>query len=179
MAGHKDNHGGLMTPTQMDEFKQQMGVADGKEWEKFSLVKDQKSTQKFLDQVPFFAKGTRRFEAAQVEVGTPVELADREIASQAGFGKILDEIAKNNPTLSERIVTTSPDVTVTTNLTGWVNRKGLFARNALHDEFKDQRIPSAQKWAFSPDGQHIELGIAEMNLFLLLGAAGPVSLDLW
>lgn len=172
MAGHKDNHGGLMTPTQMDEFKQQMGVADGKEWEKFSLVKDQKSTQKFLDQVPFFAKGTRRFEAAQVEVGTPVELADREIASQAGFGKILDEIAKNNPTLSERIVTTSPDVTVTTNLTGWVNRKGLFARNALHDEFKDQRIPSAQKWAFSPDGQHIELGIAEMNLFLLLGAAG-------
>jgi pyruvate dehydrogenase E1 component len=25
---------------------------------------------------------------------------------------------------------------------------------------------------FSPEGQHIELGIAEMNLFLLLGAAG-------
>jgi pyruvate dehydrogenase E1 component len=172
LAGHKDNHGGLMTPTQMDEFKNQMGVADGEEWEKFSLVKDEATTQKFLDQVPFFAKGKRRFSAPSVEVGAAVELADREIASQAGFGKILDEIAKNNPTLSERIVTTSPDVTVTTNLSGWVNRKGLFARNELNDEFKDQRIPSAQKWAFSPDGQHIELGIAEMNLFLLLGAAG-------
>jgi pyruvate dehydrogenase E1 component len=32
--------------------------------------------------------------------------------------------------------------------------------------------PSTQKWQFSPAGQHIELGIAEMNLFLLLGAAG-------
>ena len=31
---------------------------------------------------------------------------------------------------------------------------------------------SAQKWGFSPTGQHIELGIAEMNLMLLLGAAG-------
>ena len=30
--------------------------------------------------------------------------------------------------------------------------------------------PSAQKWAYAPTGQHIELGIAENNLFLLLGA---------
>ncbi|MFP3649264.1 hypothetical protein, partial [Paraburkholderia sp. SIMBA_054] len=34
------------------------------------------------------------------------------------------------------------------------------------------KIPSTAKWEFTPDGQHIELGIAEMNLFLLLGAAG-------
>jgi pyruvate dehydrogenase E1 component len=41
------------------------------------------------------------------------------------------------------------------------------------DAFKrEQRIPSTAKWEFTPEGQHIELGIAEMNLFLLLGAAG-------
>src|SRR5690606_17566619 len=30
----------------------------------------------------------------------------------------------------------------------------------------------AQKWVMGPDGQHLELGIAEMNLFLLLSALG-------
>ena len=54
----------------------------------------------------------------------------------------------------------------------WVNRRGLFARSSRNDTFRDERIPSAQKWAFSPGGQHIELGIAEMNLMLALGAAG-------
>ena len=53
-----------------------------------------------------------------------------------------------------------------------MNRRGLFARESVADTFRDQKIPSAQKWSFSPEGQHIELGIAEMNLFLLLGAAG-------
>ena len=38
--------------------------------------------------------------------------------------------------------------------------------------FINEKIPSTAKWEFTPEGQHIELGIAEMNLFLLLGAAG-------
>ncbi|MEM8839354.1 MAG: transketolase, partial [Pseudomonadota bacterium] len=97
---------------------------------------------------------------------------DREISTQMGFGKILDEIARGSTPLSERIVTMSPDVTVSTNLGPWVNRRGLFAREKKEDTFQLERIPSTQKWAFSPGGQHIELGIAEMNLFLLLGAAG-------
>ena len=37
---------------------------------------------------------------------------------------------------------------------------------------REQHPLDAQKWHFTPEGQHIELGIAEMNLFLLLGAAG-------
>ena len=61
---------------------------------------------------------------------------------------------------------------MSTNLGPWVNRRGLFARETVADTFRDEKIPSAQKWSFSPEGQHIELGIAEMNLFLLLGAAG-------
>ena len=69
-------------------------------------------------------------------------------------------------------MTTSPDVTVSTNLGPWVNRRGLFALDEVADTFRDERVPSVQKWRFSPQGQHIELGIAEMNLFLMLGAAG-------
>ncbi|HMS96016.1 MAG TPA: transketolase, partial [Tabrizicola sp.] len=36
----------------------------------------------------------------------------------------------------------------------------------------DHKIATTAKWEFAPEGQHIELGIAEMNLFLMLGAAG-------
>jgi pyruvate dehydrogenase E1 component len=63
-------------------------------------------------------------------------------------------------------------VTVSTNLGPWVNRRGIFTRNPLTDTFRDKKIPSAQRWQGGPTGQHLELGIAEMNLFLLLGALG-------
>src|SRR6185312_5465663 len=43
---------------------------------------------------------------------------------------------------------------------------------AMADTFKRERIPSTFNWDFSPQGQHIELGIAEMNLFILLSALG-------
>src|SRR5262249_17642104 len=35
-----------------------------------------------------------------------------------------------------------------------------------------ERIPSTFAWDFGPGGQHMELGIAEMNLFILLSALG-------
>src|SRR4029077_15236007 len=54
----------------------------------------------------------------------------------------------------------------------WVTRRGLFAREAMADIFKSERIPSTFNWEFSPAGQHVELGIAEMNLFVLLSALG-------
>ena len=63
-------------------------------------------------------------------------------------------------------------MTVSTSLGSWVNRRGLFAREALADTFKSERIPSTFNWDFSPTGQHIELGIAEMNLFIALSALG-------
>src|SRR5207253_4452688 len=94
------------------------------------------------------------------------------MSTQTGFGAILNELAKESSALAERVVTTSPDVTVSTNLGPWVNRRGLFARQALADTFKSERIPSTFNWEFSPKGQHIELGIAEMNLFILLSALG-------
>ena len=172
LAGHKDNHAGLMTKAQMAEFQAAMGVEEGEEWEPFAGVADPGSLTRFIAEAPFFAGGTRRYTAATVKTPGPIWLEDATLSTQAGFGKILDGLATSGHPLAERILTTSPDVTVSTNLGAWVNRRGLFARDELADTFRDERIPSAQKWRFSRDGQHIELGIAEMNLFLLLGAAG-------
>ncbi len=172
LAGHKDNHGGFMNKTQMAAWQKDMGVPEGQEWDKFATVENNKDLQAFLDQVPFFSKGLRRYSDKIIDAPMTTVSADREISTQMAFGKILDEISKSDTELAERILTTSPDVTGTTNLGPWVNRRGLFHRHALEDTFQTEKIPSTQKWAFNKDGQHIELGIAEMNLFLLLGAAG-------
>ncbi len=172
LAGHKDNHSGIMNEAQMGAFQKQMRVPEGQEWEPFAAVDDPSGLKAFLSKAMFFSEGTRRFSADKVPVPSITFLADRVLSTQTGFGKILDQLAKSDAALADRIVTTSPDVTVSTNLGPWVNRRSLFARNELADTFREERIPSTQRWRFSPTGQHIELGIAEMNLFLLLGAAG-------
>jgi pyruvate dehydrogenase E1 component len=81
-------------------------------------------------------------------------------------------LGKRKDELSNRIVTTSPDVTVSTNLSGWVNLKGVFKGEKHSDIFHEKKVLSPIKWEKSPQGQHIELGIAENNLFLLLAAMG-------
>ncbi|WP_077963425.1 1-deoxy-D-xylulose-5-phosphate synthase N-terminal domain-containing protein [Ensifer adhaerens] len=172
IAGHKDNHGGLMTTTQFAEWQAHMGVAPGEEWEPFAGVPDRKALETFLASAPFFADGTRRHADRRLEVPPIAFETQREISTQMAFGKILDDLAKGKSELAERILTTSPDVTGTTSLGAWVNRRKLFARQPLADAFIEHRIASTAKWEFTPQGQHLELGIAEMNLFLLLGAAG-------
>ena len=172
IAGHKDNHGGLMTKAQMAEWQSQIGVPQGQEWDPLATISDPELFHAFLDQAPFFAKGRRRYSDDKLPVPSIDIATDRETSTQAAFGKILDDLAKGGSDLASRIMTTSPDVTGTTSLGPWVNRRKLFARSEMTDAFIEQRIPSTAKWNFAPEGQHLELGIAEMNLFLLLGAAG-------
>ncbi len=174
LAGHKDNHAGLMTPAQVGELQQAMGVRKGHEWDLFEgLDIPEAELRGFLDAVPFAQSGRRRYEALPVTVPDSLALPARSTAStQAGFGLIMHEIAKTQGEFAQRIVTTSPDVTVSTNLGAWVNRRGLFAREELADTFKAERIPSTFTWNFTPSGQHFELGIAEMNLFTMLSALG-------
>ncbi len=172
--GHKDNHAGLMTKAQMQEFRASQGVNQGEEWDRFSgFSVPTEEIKAFLEQVPFAGRGRRRLGAERVPVP---EIAGPEAkgpaSTQAGFGRILDDIARRGGPLADRLVTTSPDVTVSTNLGGWVNRRGLFSMASVEDVFKERGLMSPQKWEMSPQGQHIELGIAEMNLFLMLAAAG-------
>ena len=95
-----------------------------------------------------------------------------EQSTQAAFGRILLDLAKSGDALADRIVTTAPDVTQTTNLGAFVNQRGLFRRQELADVFREAKIPSAQKWSQHAAGQHIELGIAENNFFLMMTALG-------
>ena len=172
LAGHKDNHGGLMTTRQMDEWRARMKVRPGCEWDRFEGIDDKEGFRAFLSKTPFFAAGPRRFDDAEVSIPQLEVPEGKMLSTQSAFGKILDAISRMDGELSERIITVSPDVSGTTNLGPWINRKKLFARAAVSDAFREAKIPSTAKWEFDRSGQHIELGIAEMNLFLALGAAG-------
>ncbi len=173
LAGHKDNHAGLMTAAQMNAFRATMNIREGHEWDRAEgLSMTETEFDAMMSRPPFFAGGQRRSTANAVAVPRLEAPTDAEISTQTAFGKLMDGLAKSDTDLAARIMTTSPDVTVSTNLGPWVNRRGLFAREEIDDTFRTERVPSAQKWRFSPEGQHLELGIAEMNLFLLMGAAG-------
>ena len=172
--GHKDNHSGLMTPGQMEAFRGRLGVPEGEEWAPWAgLPRPGADYEAFIAATPFAARKAGA-EAPLVEVPDAEHFpapSGRQ-STQVAFGKILNDLARAGGPLADAIVTTSPDVTVSTNLGGWVNQRGLFSTTARNDRFREASIASPQRWIMGPKGQHIELGIAESNLFLLLGALG-------
>jgi pyruvate dehydrogenase E1 component len=173
--GHKDNHSGLMTPTQMETFRQRMEVAEGAEWAPFAgLPRAEDEYRRFLGNTAFSRRSKDRPPVPRIAIpgSDSFPRPTGRQSTQVAFGKVLNDLARLGGPLADAIVTTSPDVTVSTNLGGWVNQRGLFAREVRADQFKDSKIASPQKWLMGPQGQHIELGIAENNLFLILGALG-------
>ena len=175
LAGHKDNHAGLLNVKQIQKLKEEHRVPDGQEWSPFAGIElPTESMQNFIRNVPFkLANGPRRHQSPAIPVPERIDTPTADqLSTQEAFGRILNSIARTNDSLADRIVTVSPDVTVSTNLSGWVNRRGLFHPQIQNDLFLQEDVGSLHRWPPSPTGQHIELGIAENNLFLLLAAAG-------
>jgi len=174
LAGHKDNHAALMTSAQMQQLQDSLGIRAGHEWDKFEGSQILASQLRdFVANVPFARDVPRRHVADRITIPPRLEVQIRPVMStQAGFGGLLNDIGRTTSELAARIVTASPDVTVSTNLGPWVNRRKVYASQTADDEFKELGIASPFDWQLSPQGQHIELGIAEMNLFLLLSALG-------
>ena len=174
LAGHRDNHAGLMTPDQMSRFRAEMQVPDGDEWSLFdNLGVDVDRVRDYAISAPINQGGSRVHVTPKVEVPDSLQPEYRErAATQASFGGILHELSRGNSALANRIVTTSPDVTISTNLGPWVNQRGIFSLDMRNDVFREEKVASAQKWLRHGGGQHMELGIAENNLFILLAALG-------
>jgi pyruvate dehydrogenase E1 component len=174
LQGHKDNHAGLLNPGQMAAFRSDQGIAEGQEWQPHAGLKvDSGAFDRLVYDAPFNRDRARRKQAPLVQIPEhlPYERAAKA-STQEAFGRILHGLARAGGALADRIVTTSPDVAVSTNLGGFVNQRGLFERFVRADEFRERQVPSMQQWVRSPEGQHIELGIAENNLFLNLAALG-------
>ena len=173
-AGHKDNHAGLMSVEQMDELRRRHRIEQGAEWEPFAgLDIPPDVLEEYIAGAPFAASANRRHVVPPVPVPDTIRVPSGDrLSTQDCFGRILASIGREKSEFADRIVTTSPDVTVSTNLGGWVNRRGIFSAREQADTFREEAVASFQTWAASPRGQHIELGIAENNLFILLGMLG-------
>jgi pyruvate dehydrogenase E1 component len=126
LAGHKDNHAGLMTPAQMETFKAAQNVRPAtngtcsKAWRAPRALRRRSSPtcRSPRRRRRLKAPGARRAGgslAARPKMSTQRASADAQRARARRHGA------------RRRIVTTSPDVTVSTNLGAWVNRRGLFA----------------------------------------------------
>jgi pyruvate dehydrogenase E1 component len=174
LAGHKDNHAGLMTKEQMAVFREGMGIGDGEEWSpEAGLGLKAGELAAFFETVPF-RRRVERHEAAAVPVPDELPQGRRTAvaSTQEAFGRIMGELARSELPIAKRIVTTSPDVTVSTSLGGWVGRLGVFGHSEREDVFRAEQVASPTPWRLSTQGQHLELGIAENNLFLNLASLG-------
>jgi pyruvate dehydrogenase E1 component len=174
LAGHKDNHSGMMNPAQIEQLRESLGIEAGQEWEPFAGLGGNMAARlkDFVDR-SVLAKKDEESSPPPIFVPARLPVPTGETQStQAAFGHVLLDLAKSSEPLADHIVTTAPDVTQTTNLGGFVNQRGLFRRSQVADIFREAKIPSAQKWAAHAAGQHIELGIAENNFFLLLTSLG-------
>src|SRR6185436_8166772 len=123
LQGHKDNHAGLMTPSQVEALRVAMGVPEGQEWEPLAGLSEPEAAdvKALIGAAPFAQPALRRFEAEPIPVPARADFPSpdgAEQSTQQAFGRILLDLAKSGHPLGDRIVTTSPDVTVSTNLGG-------------------------------------------------------------
>jgi len=167
IAGRPQNHSALLSGEQIDRFRAASGVTVETEWDRFGA--DSPEGMLCAEAATRLDRGPRRPAAA---IAVPERLSERDgppISTQAAFGRILLELSRVAG-VAERLVTVSPDVSVSTNLGGFINKVGVWGpeEERVYDTMEDSPL----RWRVGPTGQHIEMGIAEMNLVLLLGQLG-------
>ena len=180
IAGDPANHSRLLTPEQVDLLRTQHGIAKGAEFDAFPADSAEGRLCATVRGKLQEGKRPRPGPGFPAKSGIPesLSLAHRgSVSTQQAFGNLLSELARH-PDVRRRIVTTSPDVAVSTNLGGWIQKVGVYSPEERTDYFGEGHIPVAVRWKQGPQGQHLELGISENNLFLTLGALG-VSGDLF
>lgn len=170
MAGNPRNHSALLTAEQIEEFRRSLGLTDETEWDRFDAASKEgilcNERRELLHRTPA---------SPHLDVKVPTQVGIRTskpMSTQEAFGRIMVDLARDDA-LRPYLVTTAPDVATSTNLGGFINKVGVFSPVEKRLWSEDP----VMKWAEGPQGQHIELGISEMNLFLLLGQLG-LSWDL-
>ena len=174
IAGNPRNHSALLTTTQMDEMRAQAGLTGDTEWDRFDPMTP--AGQWVAARREHLARPPRRsaLHHGALDHGAAVTVPDstglrtgRPLSTQEAFGRILVDLSRDEA-VAPYLVTAAPDVATSTNLAGFINRTKVFSPDARRSWSEDTVL----KWAEGPDGHHIELGISEMNLFLLLGQLG-------
>ncbi|MDF2442039.1 MAG: pyruvate dehydrogenase component [Subtercola sp.] len=167
--GHPQNHSSLLTIEQYDALAAQLGEDPAHPWQRFPHA----SAEGVL-----CAAAAERLQREQIEAVPPPAVPkdfgrtpSGTATTQAALGRALLDLTRSAPDAARRVVTVSPDVSSSTNLAGWVNKVGVWSTEERQDWFSDD-AETIMHWREKPTGQHIELGIAEVNLVSLLGELG-------
>lgn len=167
IAGDPLNHAALLSAEQIESLRESTGLTVADEWDRFPDGSPEaqrcSAVGGSLNNLPV---PPRPALPVPQSVGGPP--GSRPVSTQETFGRLLTRLAEV-PEVAARMVTTSPDVSVSTNLGGWINKMGVFAAAEQPDFLGEGRM---LRWRQAPAGRHVELGISEMNLFLLLHALG-------
>jgi pyruvate dehydrogenase E1 component len=169
IEGHPSNHSALLTPGQYEAFASEVGADPEDPWAGFPDESPEAVLCKTVSET------LRRDEPSRVSpppVPNDVGREHRgESSTQQEFGRILTELPRASEEVARRIVTVSPDVASSTNLGGWINKVGVWSPEDRPNWFSDDP-ETFLSWTESSHGQHVELGIAEVNLVGLIGELG-------
>ena len=169
IAGHPMNHSALLTGDQIDDLRGDLADSSD-EWAGFAP--DSPEGRLCIESAERLSESNLPAPKRVDPYAIPHEfgpITSRPTSSQDAFARVLQDVA-NIEEIADHVVTTSPDVSVSTGLGGWINKRGVFS--PVKEEVFEIEDAGPLKWAPGPNGQHIELGISEMNLFLLLGQLG-------
>jgi pyruvate dehydrogenase E1 component len=170
-AGDPLNHGAQLTAEQVLALRRELHVPEGEEWAPFP---PESAEARYIRQAMTAGVGLPRRYVPPPPVAIPdrLDLPPRPATStQEAFGDVLAALARDAG-LARHLVTVSPDVATTTHLSGWVNRRGVYAPRERDDAFERHGLASLVRWRESPAGQHVELGIGEASFFVLLSVLG-------
>ena len=167
IAGDPLNHAALLTPDQIEALRHRVGLDETTQWSRFD---PDSSAGRLCASVGTEINNPRPVPRPTTRIPQAVRplATGGSVSTQAAFGRVLASLGDIDG-LGERIVTAAPDVSISTNLGGWINKTGVYSHVERDSHGGADRL---LKWVPNPSGQHIELGISEMNLFMLLGQLG-------
>ncbi len=181
IAGNPANHARLLKPAEVAHLQQELAIQSGEEFAGFAPDSEEaRYIREAMD-----TRGWREDVAGSVSRSAPLQIPPSlglrykgVLSTQSAMGSVLVNLARV-PEVAPYLVTASPDVAMSTGLGGWIHRAGIYSRRSLaRNYFKELGIALLIDWKESPRGQHIELGISENNLFMLLAILG-LSGDLY
>ncbi len=167
--GHPANHSALLSAEEWERLADGLGADASDPWARFP---------EGSPAAGLCARTAERLHREPVEAEAPPAIPDdvgREhrgkASTQQAFGRFFVDLGHQAPEAATSVVTVSPDVGTSTNLGGWINHAGIWNPRERVDWFADDTNTLVQ-WREGRQGQHVELGIAEVNLVGLLGELG-------
>lgn len=167
--GHPQNHSSLLTAEQFTHLADMLGEDPEHPFRRF-----EESTPAGVLCRQVAERLTRNPYPVTTPPAVPREIGRTPPAvsnTQSALGRTLLDLSRDAPEVAKRVITVSPDVSSSTNLAGWLNKVGVWSPSERRNWFDDD-AETMMHWRERPTGQHMELGIAEVNLVGLLGELG-------